>query len=153
MYSHSSNPSRGCIPRPFPRRTKCSSHSLSGAADFIVSHGIIKGKGLQFPGTNFVDKTLKPHESTYKTTFLILSRIWYTICTRAWSPFPSIIPWKTMRLHTRRVFFFPPVVTEGLSRCIPLRTGSTTPGGALDGRPPTLPTAPTVAQLVTETPR
>ena len=40
---------------------------------FIVSHGIIKGKGLQFPGTNFVDKTLKPPESTYKTTFMVLN--------------------------------------------------------------------------------
>ena len=44
---------------------------------FIVSHGIIKVKGLQFPGTNFMDKTLKPPESTYKTTFLVLSRMWY----------------------------------------------------------------------------
>ena len=47
------------------------------SAKFIVSHGIIKGKGLQFPGTNFVDKTLKPPESTYKTTFVVLSIIWY----------------------------------------------------------------------------
>ena len=39
-------------------------------ANLIVFHGMIKGKGLQFPGTNFVDKTLKPPESTYKTTFL-----------------------------------------------------------------------------------
>ena len=46
------------------------------------------GKGLQFPGPNFADKTLKLPESTYKTTFLVLSRIWYKICTRAWSPFP-----------------------------------------------------------------
>jgi len=70
------------------------------AAKFIVSHGIIKGKGLSFPDTNFVDKTLKPSESAYKTTFLVLSRIWYKICTRAWSPFPLIIPWKTMQVET-----------------------------------------------------
>ena len=38
---------------------------LADETRFIVSHGIIKGKGLQFPGTNFVDKTLKPPESTY----------------------------------------------------------------------------------------
>ena len=68
------------------------------ARNFIVSQGIIKGKGLQFPGTNFVDKTLKSPESTYKITFLVLSRIWYTICTRAWSPFNVIIPWKTMKV-------------------------------------------------------
>ena len=66
--------------------------------NFIVSHGIIEGKGLQFLGTNFVDKTLNPPESTYKTTFLVLSRIWYKICTRAWSPSPLIVPWKTMNL-------------------------------------------------------
>jgi hypothetical protein len=71
----------------------------AGAPNFIDSHGIIRGKGLQFPSTNFVDKTLKPPESTYKTTFLVLSRIWYKICTRAWSPFPLIIPWKTMKLR------------------------------------------------------
>jgi len=65
---------------------------------FIVFHGIIKGKGLQFPGTNFVDKTLKPPESAYTTTFLVLSRILHKICTRAWSPFPVIIPWKTMKI-------------------------------------------------------
>ena len=59
---------------------------------FIVSHGIIKGKRLQFLGTNFVDKTPEPPESTYKTTFLVLFRIWYKICTRAWSPFPLILP-------------------------------------------------------------
>ena len=64
----------------------------------IVSHGIIKRKGLRFPGTNSVDKTLKPPESTYRTTFLVLSRIWYKICTRAWSPFPLIIPRKTMQV-------------------------------------------------------
>ena len=73
---------------------------LGTKVTFIVSHGIIHGKGLQFPGTNFVDKTLKPPESTYKTTFLVLFRIWYTICTRAWSPLPVIIPWKTMNLIT-----------------------------------------------------
>ena len=67
--------------------------------NFIVFHGIIKGKGLQLPGTNFVDKTLKPSESTYKTTFLVVSRIRYKICTRAWSPFPLIIPWQTMKLR------------------------------------------------------
>ena len=71
---------------------------LRRRSTFIVSHGIIKGKGLQFPGTNFEDKTLNPPESSYKTTFLVLSRIWYKICTRAWSPFPLIIPWKTMNL-------------------------------------------------------
>ena len=32
--------------------------------NLIVSHGMIKEKGLQFPGTNVVDKTLKPPEST-----------------------------------------------------------------------------------------
>ena len=63
---------------------------------FIVSHGITKGKGLQFPGKKIVDKTLKPPESTYKTTFLVLSRIWNKFSTRAWSHFPLIIPWKTM---------------------------------------------------------
>ena len=63
----------------------------------IVSHGIIKGKGLQFPGTNFADRTLPP-ESTYKTTFLVLSRIWCKICTRAWSPFPLITSCKTMKV-------------------------------------------------------
>ena len=73
----------------------------AGPVKFIVSHGIIEGRGLQFPGTHFVDKTAKPPESTYKTTFLVLSRIWHTICTRAWSPFPLIIPWKSMKL-TRR---------------------------------------------------
>ena len=70
----------------------------SGAVKFTVSHGIIEGKRLQFSGTNFVDKTLKPPESTYKTTFLVLSRIWNKICTRAWSPFPLIIHWKTMQV-------------------------------------------------------
>ena len=72
---------------------------LPGRRTFIVSHGTIRGKGLQLPGTNFVDKTLKPPESTYKTTFLVLSRIWYKICTRAWSPFPLIIPWKTLNFR------------------------------------------------------
>ena len=76
---------------------KMSPHRLAFGRDkFILSHGIIMGKGLQFPGTNFVDKTLKRPESTYKTTVLVLSRIWYKNCTRAWSPFPLIIPWKTM---------------------------------------------------------
>ena len=60
------------------------------APTFIVSHGIIKEKGLQFPGTNFVDKTLEPPESTYKTTFLVWSKIWFMFSTRAWSPFPLI---------------------------------------------------------------
>ena len=64
----------------------------------VVFHGIIKGKGLQCPGTNFVDKTLKPPESTFKTTFLVLSSIWFRICTRAWIPFPLIIPWKTVKV-------------------------------------------------------
>ena len=50
-----------------------------------------------------MDKTLNPPESTYKTTFLVLSRIWYKICTRAWSPFPLIIPWKTMNLFIDNV--------------------------------------------------
>ena len=56
--------------------------------NFIVSYGMIKGKGLQFSGTNFVDKTSKPPESTHKTTFLVLSRIWYKFFGRAWSSFP-----------------------------------------------------------------
>ena len=69
---------------------------------FLVSHGILKGKGLQFPGRNFVDKTLKPPESTDKTTFLVLSRIRYKICTRAWSSLPLSIPWKTLNFDSFR---------------------------------------------------
>ena len=80
--------------RPSPGKLLALSQAI-----FIVFHGIIKGKGLQLPGTNSVDKTLESPESTYKTAFLVLSRIWYKICTRAWSPFPLIIPWKTMKLQ------------------------------------------------------
>ena len=39
--------------------TSINSSQLGVWYKFIVSHGIIKGEGLQFPGTNFVDKTLK----------------------------------------------------------------------------------------------
>ena len=59
-----------------PLETACYEPFEGRQYNFIVSHGIIKGKGLQFPGTNFMDKTRKPPESTYKTSFLVLSRIW-----------------------------------------------------------------------------
>ena len=63
----------------------------------------MKGKELQSSGTNLTDKTLKHPESTYKTTFLVVSNIWYKICTRARSPFPLIQVSKTMNLVTRVV--------------------------------------------------
>jgi hypothetical protein len=55
-------------------------------------------KELQIPGTNFMDKTLQHPESTYKTTFLVLSNIWYILFTKSWSPFPLIEASKTMKL-------------------------------------------------------
>jgi hypothetical protein len=37
-----------------------------GGIKLTVSHALFKMKGLQRPGTNFVDKTQKYHESTYE---------------------------------------------------------------------------------------
>ena len=68
------------------------------AKTLIDFDALIKGKELQSSGTNFMDKTLKHHESTYKITFLVWSNIWYTICIRAGSPFPLIKASKTMNM-------------------------------------------------------
>ena len=37
-------------------------------------------------------------KNTFKTTFLVLSNVWYKICTRAWSPFPSIKASNTLQV-------------------------------------------------------
>ena len=46
-----------------------------------------------------MNKTLKHTESTYITTFLVLSNIWYKMGTRAWSPFPLIKASETTKLR------------------------------------------------------
>ena len=75
-------------------RAKCNARSTR-----IDFEALIKGKELQNPGTNFMDKTLKHPESTDETTLLVLSNIWYKIHTMAWSLFPSIKASKTMNLQ------------------------------------------------------